>query len=512
MNKYKNMNIPQQQHWAQQQHQTQQVRGAPAFQNQSNTIQNKYQMLPSGNNSQTPANSQMNLMSGQHRYMIPPPFGNMQFATQQRQSPQQVQQQQQTNFHMQPQLDQPQLQPQPQQGGPSLSQSQQFTYPNLSRRFPMSHMLSSYQVRKYLSNMAILRAHEVVNQINLSMGRIDDYEYWDKFANDIFTPNGILRYARKNGDDTRLFEFVMPIIPSLLKFLGSTGVVRIEVVPQQLRVQVLSNGTIFFEYPRCTVTYFYPDGSYMTNFSQIKGIFDATLKIEWCDICTYSFVPGIEWNSLERVISDHKVSYEIFQALSDPNATPNLGVDENKDYSVNKADVQQVPPNFNAITQLRSQFKVFHNISSFGIHESLMRVLQVNDVMSYLKNLKVYQKLNNIQSPLESLSSFIAASEDGRSSVPESNKSPISNPNTNGVMNNMAQAMVNPQPQTPSSVSFISTMAYNPVTNKQQERKSATKRASGDALSPLTIDDSAQSPSDAVDGDNASHPYKRMKF
>ncbi|AAS50594.1 ABL177Wp [Eremothecium gossypii ATCC 10895] len=503
------MNIPavQPQQHQQSAQQPQQGHMEPQGQSMGGSSQHGYQFMQGGGGQLL--GSHMNMMASQHPYVIPPPFGNVHFAAQRQPGvpPQPVPVSPQG-----PGPEQQEAQAPPGAGvggrGPRarVAEAQpqaQFSGGGLPRRIPMSHMLSSYPVRKYLSNMALLRAHEVVNQVNQSMGKVDDYEYWSRFTKDIFAPDGVLRYARKNGDDTRLFEFAMPIIPSLLKFLGSTGVVRIEMVPQQLHVQVLSNGTIFFEHPRCPVTYFYPDGSYMANFSRIKGIFDASLKIEWCDVCTYSFVPGIEWNSLERVLSDQKVSQKIFQALAGSNAPPDTVPDGNKDYSL-KMD-QQMPANFSAITQLRSQFKVFHNISSFGLHESLMRVLQVNDVMSYLKNLKVYQRVNNIQSPLESLRSFVAAAEERRR---------MSQPTTSPTKTTASAPMhgsAQQNPQANPSGLFMATMAYNPAVPKN-ERKSFKKRPSSEVLLPLSSDDAMKSPMDGSDPDRSSNPYKKMKF
>ncbi|CAI4304947.1 AIS_collapsed_G0006700.mRNA.1.CDS.1 [Saccharomyces cerevisiae] len=83
----------------------------------------------------------------------------------------------------------------------------------------------------------------------------------------------------------------------------------------QLKTQVLSNSTIFFNCPRVTFVYYYPDGSYITHFAQMKGAFDLDLKINWLDISMHSFVPNIEWNAVERLLSDHTKSTEIEQIL-----------------------------------------------------------------------------------------------------------------------------------------------------------------------------------------------------
>lgn len=458
--------------------------------------------------------------------MNPFPIDNMQFVKQQQQQGQMLQAYNKLQGSFKASPVQPQL-----AYNADISSGQHGRY-NSSQNSAVPNMVGSYSFRKHLSNMVLLRIYEVFNHINMSMGKMTDYEFWNKFIRDLFTTNGVMRYVRKNGEEERLFEFVMPIIPSLLKFIGSSGVVRLEIVSQQIHTNVLSRGSVYFECDRCTITYYYPDGSYMTNFGQIEGIFDSMLKLEWCDMCIYSFVPGIEWNSLERVLSDQNVSYRIFQALSDPNSfsqmssektkdaqsqnperqssvpncmpsASNMGCDGSKYSNAHKPDNNQSSVNIDAIIQLRSQFKVFHNISSFGIQESLIRVLQVNDVMSYLKRLKIFQKVNNIQSPLESLSLFFMAPEEFN----HAKSQPV-----NGATNKMGQpANGNKQPPTYSSLSFMTSSPYLQKLSKNHECKPKKKPVSANASSPRIAGEAMKSPMDSVNPDTISTPHRKPK-
>lgn len=227
-----------------------------------------------------------------------------------------------------------------------------------------------YPLRKYLSNLAILRAHEIINLLNVSNNKLNDMKYWVRIMSELFTPYGLFRYSRKHQEDIRQFEFTAVVIPSVMRSFGSSGVARLEIVPHQLRAQVLSNGTIFFECPRCLLTYFFPDGSYMTNFTHFKGVFDTSLKIEWLDMFTYSFVPGVEWGSLETKLSDLSVSAEIFAKLSSAGDKRNTSSnDGNRNKNNSNIKTESSPSEldssrFQAMTQLRSQFKVFQNVSS----------------------------------------------------------------------------------------------------------------------------------------------------
>lgn len=284
-----------------------------------------------------------------------------------------------------------------------------------------------YSIRKYMANMAAIKFHDMIDMINLSVGRITQPGYWQRCMKEVFTQDAIIRYSKTSTTEIRQFDFLVPLVPILFVTLGRLGVVRIEVLTQQLKTELISDGTIFFDCPRCTFTYHYPDGSYITHFVQLKGLFNSDLKVKWGDLHMHSFVPGIEWNSLERLISNNFANFDIFKELG--NGANNNQDDtkvkneengnntkkrrkpeiksENDLLDNNNDSKGTFPPNFEPITQLRSHFSVFRNVSVFGSQEGLMRVMQVSTVMSSLRNLWMYQKLHKIDSPLAAMSEYV---------------------------------------------------------------------------------------------------------
>ena len=111
---------------------------------------------------------------------------------------------------------------------------------------------------------------------------------------------------------------------------------------------------------------------------------------------------------MERLLGDETKSAEIEQIFS------KLKQEDVKDQANSFAENNgtNVPPNFEAITQLRSYFDVFRNVSVFGTQEGLMRVMQISTVMSTLKNLRKFQIEKNIDSPVTALSAYIDADKD----------------------------------------------------------------------------------------------------
>lgn len=286
--------------------------------------------------------------------------------------------------------------------------------PRSTSHTSLSMLRVPYHVRNYLSKLAMLKLYEIINEVNTAMGKIGLLSFWTELISDIFTPDAVIRYSKKSMTDYREFEFIIPVFPVICSTLGRFGIIRMEVKFLQLKTQVLSNSTIFFNCPRVTFAYYYPDGSYITHFAQMKGAFDLDLKINWLDVSMHNFVPDIEWNAVERLLSDETKSAEIEQIFS------KLKQEDikNQGNSFAENNGTNVPPNFEAITQLRSYFDVFKNVSVFGTQEWLMRVMQISTVMSTLKNLRKFQIEKNIDSPVTALSAYIDADKKDIGSEP----------------------------------------------------------------------------------------------
>lgn len=266
----------------------------------------------------------------------------------------------------------------------------------------------SYPMRKYIANMVNLRLYDLVGIINRSAGQIGNPQYWESFVSQVFVPNGLINLSRKLDNNFKQFQFYSALLPMFGLASAELGLVRIETVLQQLITQVLSNGTIFFNCPRCTFTYHYSDGSYVTHFTQLKGIFDGAFKVEWIDICIHSFVPGVEWSFLEALVNDTSKSKDIFESSQE----------NKKSNSRKQAQDQQnnstSPPNFEAIMKLRSCFKVFKNLSIFGIPDDIVRKMQMGHVMSTLKNIMIHDKrmasqknIGKSRSPFDSYINYV---------------------------------------------------------------------------------------------------------
>lgn len=272
-------------------------------------------------------------------------------------------------------------------------------------RQPPIHNIRFQYLRKYRADQAILKVHKILNEMNTSGGKVKDPLFWKERLDVYFLPSASVRYTAKHSNDVRCFDMSASMIPLIWAKIGACGLVKIDLVAPHLRAQTLSNGCILFHSPNTTCSYHYPDGSYMTHFIQMKGIFEPGLRIKWLELCAYNFVPGVEWQSLEKVLSDKEISSRIFERLQsdDDNTTSKTHGDKNE------AEV----PELSSIQELRSNFSVFKGPSNVGTFEELVRFLQISDIMSALSDLIVYQKKNEMKSPIDALSSYIDVSVNG---------------------------------------------------------------------------------------------------
>lgn len=378
---------------------------------------------------------------------------------------------------------------------------------------PISKSLRSYCIRKFRSDRAIFRLHELVNMINLSEGKLGDLPYWKERVNYMFTPYGNLRYTKKCGTDFRYFEISVPMMPMMWVALGTIEVQRIELITPQLRAQVLSNGTILFHSPSLTFSYHYPDGSYITHHAQMKGSFDSALRIQWLDVCVYRSVPGMEWNSVEKLLS--KQSHKIFEKLSKPGESDEMQNEKKNSGSDLKSGDTERPTNIEAMKELRSHITVFKNISQFAAHEGIMRVFQVCDVMSALTDLLIYQKQNAIISPLDALSSYVKTKkEEGNSNdIPEATTGTPTIPQEAATRNNKSILVKKEGTHTNNASTACSPREpRGDKSNIQEKGTSAKRRRSGKSSGRSTRDSSTSTPSFENVERNGIPGTKKIRF
>lgn len=325
--------------------------------------------------------------------------------------------------------------------------------------------LNVMNFRKQMSNLATLKFLDFCELIGVRSDSTKNILYWRKIITDYFSEVGVLRYSVKSGVDSRQFEFSVPIIPRFFFSIIQSGVTRMEIQPGLLRTQVLANGTTYLESSRCCFTHYYSDGSYVNIHGNIRGILNQNLKLDWLDFQTHVFIPGVEWPSLEKLLSDEAKVKELFYSQ------------ENS--SEKASDIKRLQ----LLTKLRSNYKVFHSMSNFGLQESVMRVMQVSDVMAHLKSLMLFSISSDTTGPLNALDSFVSQSILANKNKNEGEKVPTPRP---GVKDEKASPLDNISSNSPMSRGKVPPLDMSQSTLTKRRRKSNLDNG----LSPKSTADS----------------------
>ncbi|CCH41836.1 hypothetical protein BN7_1375 [Wickerhamomyces ciferrii] len=356
------------------------------------------------------------------------------------------------------------------QGAAQAAQAAQSGMNNIQNSNPAAalnpSMMNVINFRRQMSNLATLKFLDFCELIGVRTDSNKNILYWRKIITDYFSEIGVLRYSVKSGVDSRQFEFSVPIIPRFFFSIIQSGVTRMDIQPDLLRTQVLANGTTYLESSRCCFTHYYSDGSYVNIHGNIRGILNQNLKLDYLDFQTHVFIPGVEWPSLEKILSDEQKVKDIF-----------LNQENNK-----KADNPEAR-RLQLLTKFRSNYKVFHSMSNFGLQESVMRVMQVSDVMAHLKSLMLFSITSEDPTgPLNSLDAFVNQSKDKQSDVKEDSNSTAAKDQDKDSPLNMAQSPLTKSGKTPSLDLSQSTLT-------KRRRKSTVDNG----LSPKSTADSPKS-------------------
>lgn len=226
---------------------------------------------------------------------------------------------------------------------------------------------SLLNLHKQISNLAILKFLEFNEAIGIRATDPLNLNFWKQMIGEYFNNDiGIMKYSFKHGSEMKQFEINSLLLPRFFLTLMESGVCKLEISSHLIKSFVLASGCTYVESSRISIKHWYDDGSYVTIYGICKVMFNQQLKIDWLDFQTHHFMPGVEWPTIEQKLgSAHE------------------GID------------------------IKSHFKVFRSLSSSGFQESVMRFIQVGDVMGHLSNLMKYNGDNEGMSPLQALSSFV---------------------------------------------------------------------------------------------------------
>ena len=277
--------------------------------------------------------------------------------------------------------------------------------------------MNSRVLKRNLGNAGAMRVLEFIEQIsNESPENLTSIEYWQRLIHTYCMPTSIFRIstAATLPSSSGIFSHGAAMKPNLFnvsfldanldttsgvssKFFELTtafaarffvtnviigNVAKFYVALPGLKFQVMNNGSIFL-ISRLQQQYIYNDGSIANLTGNVKLVMNRDLRIESVDIQYLSYQPSISFPALEA-------GWKLYM--------------ESKSKEMNKGpyDLKEF------LSQIHRTAEAIRNTPGSGMHENVMRILQVGDVMSQLKPLMGFSTINSINSPLKSLELFLA--------------------------------------------------------------------------------------------------------
>lgn len=232
-----------------------------------------------------------------------------------------------------------------------------FPYPyNLSAAAAALMQMSMF--RQQMLTAAIIKMMELCDVVLVKLNLTHQLEYWQKMASDYISETGVIHFTvqQPGTTDSRPLEFAQPVLARVIHQVTTHGLLQLEVHPSKIRAQFLSNDTLYLESLCVTMTHRFHDGLLMCFKGTVRAIFNPQLKVEWMDLVMGLFVPSVEWLAVKQIV-----------ASIDSHHSPEL-----------------------RLHYAQSQVDVFLQMSKLGFKDAAMRVMQILDVMSYMRPLMMY--------------------------------------------------------------------------------------------------------------------------
>lgn len=253
--------------------------------------------------------------------------------------------------------------------------------------------------KRNLGNAGVMRILDLIDIVsNEPYERVSTLEFWTRFIQSYFAPNAVMRFtpaatAPKPPSDSYIDGFVHP--PSgrlyeldvltaprfLVASVLSQSLTKHQITLPGIKSQVMNNGSVFIA-SQLNLQFSYGDGTSGSVQGTCRISLNKDYRIDWIDCRCTSYQPMISIASLEKDWQQH----------------------QNGDHlEANGASVD-------FIERLRESAQSVRTSNNSGIHDTAMRIMQIGDLMTYLKPLMSFSLTNGITLPMRALEGYMAAS------------------------------------------------------------------------------------------------------
>lgn len=286
----------------------------------------------------------------------------------------------------------------PTSGGPG---SQAVATKNNGATLAAQNEINAKIFKRNLGNAGVMRILDLIDNVsNEPHEKLSTLEFWTRFVQSYFAPNAVMQFtpaviSATNGDGhadsflhngpSRLYELDVLTAPRfLVASILSQNLTEHQVSLPGIKSQVMNNGSVLIA-SRLNIQFIYADGSIGSVQGTCRISLNKDYRIDWIDCRCMSYQSSITINSLEKQWLQHQTSDDKLDAL---------GANGKNTF----------------IDRLRESAQSVKTSSNSGIHDTAMRILQIGDLMTYLKPLMSFSLTNGINLPVKALEGYMTAS------------------------------------------------------------------------------------------------------
>lgn len=273
---------------------------------------------------------------------------------------------------------------------------------NNSANLSAQNEMNAKIFKRNLGNAGVMRILDLIDMVsNESLEKLSTLEFWIRLFQSYFAPNAVMRFtpaisSAKLPNDSyadgfnrvspgRLYELDVLTAPRfLVASILSQNLTEHQVMLPGIKSQVMNNGTVFIA-SRLNLQFAYSDGSVGSVQGTCRISLNKDYRIDWIDCRCLNYQSSITMNSLEKHWQQYRSMF-----------------DDKLDGSGNgKGEF------FERLCESAQSVRTSPNS---GVHDTAMRIMQIGDLMTYLKPLMSFSLANGISLPVKALEAYMAAS------------------------------------------------------------------------------------------------------
>lgn len=251
--------------------------------------------------------------------------------------------------------------------------------------------------KRNLGNAGVMRILDLIDIVsNESAEKLTTLDFWTRFVLSYFAPNAVMRFTPAPGSpklpnesiidgfnrlaNGRLYELDVLTAPRfLVASILSQALTKHQVTLPGIKSQVMNNGSVFIA-SQLNFQFTYADGTLGILQGTCRISLNKDYRIDWLDCRCLNYLSSITMSSLEK-------HWHQFRSLSDDKLD---SVNSNGDF----------------FERLCESAQSVRNSSNSGVHDTAMRIMQIGDLMTYLKPLMAFSSANGINLPLKALEGY----------------------------------------------------------------------------------------------------------